>query len=344
MLTAICKELITRKSFLQNKVVGSIYLGGGTPSLLTKKELCYILDTVRSNFNISEDVECTLEANPDDITKETLESWKSAGINRLSIGLQSFRDEDLKWMNRAHTAEESLKCVELAHESGFENLSVDLIYGLPDLTLEEWDSAIKKVIEMGVPHVSAYCLTVEQKTTLENWVKRGKLKVGSEDEQSDQFMRLLSLMEENDYEQYEISNFCKPNNESRHNSNYWKNEWYLGVGPSAHSFNGTLRTWNIANNHRYIKLIKAKEDCFEVEELSARDRFNEAILTGLRTRYGVEIDQLEKRYFEAEAFRKTCAYFEQQNWLYEKNGFLLLTREGKLRADHIASELFILEE
>mgnify|MGYP000464367917 CR=1 FL=1 len=341
MIESICLELINRKSYLANFNLSTIYFGGGTPSLLTEDELLSIIGTIRTNYLIQDDVEITLESNPDDISDDNLSIWKSVGINRLSIGLQSFRSVDLEWMNRAHNVEEALVCVEKAQHAGFNNLTVDLIYGLPNLSLVEWGNHVQKVIDMGVPHLSAYCLTVEDKTALNNWVKKGQIAISSEEAQSEQFLHLLAMMEKSGYEQYEISNFCKTGFESRHNSNYWKGEWYLGVGPSAHSFNGFSRSWNIANNQLYIKTITSQETVYEKETLSREDQFNEAILTGLRTSYGVKLARLDWEYRQSEDFNEKVEKFISLQWLLREDDLLLLTREGKLRADYIASELFI---
>ena len=341
MIASICVELKKRSDYLENKTVNTIYFGGGTPSLLSVEELTHILEEARGHYSVDSEVEITLEANPDDITDIGLDQWADSGVNRLSIGLQSFKQSDLEWMNRAHTVEEALSCVQKSQNKGFTNLTVDLIYGLPDLTMEEWESHIQRVIDMQVPHISAYCLTVEGKTALNNWVEKGKISVASENEQSDQFLRLLEMMQENGYEQYEISNFSKSGFESKHNSNYWKGEWYVGIGPSAHSFNGKSRNWNLSNNRGYMKAIAANEDTFETELLSDADQFNEAILTGLRTRYGVPLAQLNSKFSTKSAFVANYENFITKDWMYKKENSLFLTTEGKLRADYIASELFV---
>ena len=340
MIDAILEEITIRKEEL-SLPISTIYFGGGTPSLLTEKELNKILNKINGAFEVLDNSEVTLEANPDDITNSQLSMWKNAGINRLSIGLQSFKESDLKWMNRAHTVEEANQCISLALNAGFSNLTVDLIYGLPNLSLEEWKEHIQQLIDWQVPHISAYCLTVEKNTVLSNWVSKGKIHLSSEDVQSEQFLALLKLLEENDYEQYEISNFCKKGHESRHNSNYWKGEHYLGIGPSAHSYNGTTRSWNIANNSLYIKGVKSKTNFSEVEVLSAKDRFNEFLLTGLRTKYGVDLANLQSILPLSKQFIDASNSFQEKNWMEIKDNVLLLTQSGKLMADYIASELFI---
>ncbi len=341
MIDSIVNEIETRKEYLENQQIETIYFGGGTPSLLTEEELKVIFEKIQSLFKIVESPEITLEANPDDITFDSLTRWKKSGINRLSIGLQSFREEDLKWMNRAHTSEEALNCVALAKALGFNNISIDLIYGLPNFTLEDWKKNIQTVIDFGIPHISAYCLTVEDKTALSKWVKDHKIIPANEDQQSEQFEYLISELERNGIYQYEISNFSSPNFESKHNSNYWKGKHYLGIGPSAHSFNGTSRSWNISNNQKYIQLIKEREQPFETEILSIENQFNELLLIGLRTVVGVDIEQLKAVQNPSESFWKKVNQMKLDDWLIITDTTLVLTREGRLKADYIASELFI---
>jgi oxygen-independent coproporphyrinogen-3 oxidase len=343
MIESIANELVERKDYLENKGIKTIYFGGGTPSLLDQKELQLILDAVYENFDIEEEIEISLEANPDDITDEKLEDWTAVGINRLSIGLQSFKTEDLEWMNRAHTVDEALTCVRKAQEAGISNLTVDLMYGLPNLSLAEWKSHIQQVIDFGVPHISAYCLTVEENTALSNLVKKGKIAVADDDQQSDQFKLLLSMLEENGFDQYEISNFSKDGFESKHNSNYWKGEWYLGVGPSAHSFNGVSRAWNIANNRKYLAAIDKGQNHLETEILSSENQFNEYLLTGLRTIYGVDIQKLQNIAPLNDSFKTNCDIFIEEKWMTNSSNILVLTKEGRLKADYIASELFIVD-
>ena len=341
MITAIVKEIQERKEYLKNQVIETIYFGGGTPSILTENELKLIFETIYSLFPISNSPEITLEANPDDITKAALELWKKFNINRLSIGLQSFREEDLKWMNRAHTSEESLNCVALAKEVGFNNISIDLIYGLPNFTLEDWKQNIQIAINFGIHHISAYCLTVEDKTALSKWVSSHKIVTANEDQQSEQFEFLISELEKNGIYQYEISNFSTPNFESKHNSNYWKGQHYLGIGPSAHSFNGISRSWNISNNRKYIQLIEDKKETFETEILSLEDQFNELLLIGLRTVIGVNLEQLKTISTPSVSFWKKVEQMKKNNWLILSETSIVLTKEGRLKADYIASELFM---
>ena len=339
MIQSILNEINARKSEIYS--VDTIYFGGGTPSMLNKNELNDIISAVYDNFKINEPLEVTLEANPDDISTEKLKDWKKLGVNRLSIGLQSFKSFDLEWMNRAHTVEEAENCISIAQQEGFHNLTVDLIYGLPQLTLEEWESHIQRLIDLKVPHISAYCLTIEKQTALSNWIKKGKIEPAKEEMQSLQFELLVKTLQKNNYEQYEISNFCLPNRESKHNSSYWKGKHYLGVGPSAHSYNGKERRWNIANNQLYIKKMRLGEDYFEKEILSPTDQFNELLLTGLRTKYGVSLKELESFTQISSEFKEKLNEFKEKKWVSEKGKTLFLTQEGKLMADFIASELFI---
>lgn len=341
MINSICKEIIRRNKYLNDQLIETIYFGGGTPSLLTFDELNSIMFTIQSNFQIAENPEITLEANPDDLNEGNLKIFSDLGINRLSIGLQSFRKEDLEWMNRAHTVEESFNCVRLAQEFGFKNISIDLIYGLPNLSIETWSETLQIVFDLNVQHISAYCLTVENKTVLNKWVNENRIKLSDEDEQSDQFELLIQKLSENNFNQYEISNFSRPNFESKHNSNYWKGKHYLGVGPSAHSFDGITRSWNISNNSKYIQLINSNIDSFEFEILSKKDLFNELLMIGLRTAEGVNLIQLEKILpFEIE-FLNQIEVFTNDFLLLMENDRIKLTEKGKLKADFIASKLFL---
>lgn len=341
MISAISNELSNRVNYLNQEPIETIYFGGGTPSILKKEEISRLLETVQSNFKIAPHAEISLEANPDDISIDSLREWKELGINRLSIGLQSFKAADLEWMNRAHTVDESQNCVRLAQSEGFDNLTVDLIYGLPNLTMDEWKTHVQTVIDFDVPHISAYCLTVEGKTVLHKMVTAGKIDSVSDDVQSEQFMILLEMLEANGYAQYEISNFSKPGFESRHNGNYWKGEWYLGVGPSAHSFNGTSRRWNVANNRRYMKAINDDSNYSETEVLSSENQFNERILTGLRTIAGVKLNELEAISVPPVVFFTKIESFIESKWMIQEEQVISLTKEGRLRADYIASELFV---
>ena len=340
MIDAICVEIELQKHYLESQSIQTIYFGGGTPSVLTSDELSQILNKIKSEFDTSKLIEVTLEANPDDISKDKINDWKTLGVNRLSIGLQSFKSFDLEWMNRAHTVVESMNCVQLAIENGIDNLTVDLMYGLPNLTNDEWISHIETVVSMGVNHVSAYCLTVEEGTALDKFVEKGKVVPASENIQAEQFLILVETLEKYGFVQYEISNFSKPNFESKHNSNYWKGVHYLGIGPSAHSYNGHSRSWNIRNNHQYMSLIESNGIWNETEKLSEKDVFNELILTGLRTIYGVNLAQLAKVIPLTKVF---CSQIDQlcdQQLMIKSDDSICLTPLGRLQADRIASDLF----
>ena len=343
MIESICIEIIQRKKYLDNQEIKTIYFGGGTPSLLLDYELKSILDTIHSNFVVKKSLEITLEVNPDDITQGNLNIWKKNGVNRLSIGIQSLKQSDLDWMNRSHKVEDSFASILLAQKYGFDNINVDLIYGLPNLSMEDWASHLNFIIQNDlITHLSAYCLTVENNTILSDRVIKRKINLPNEDVQSDQFLKLIEMIEKSDFEQYEISNFSRLGFESKHNSNYWKGLSYLGVGPSAHSFNGESRSWNLSNNKIYIKKIKENNLGYnETEKLSKLDQFNERVLIGLRTIYGVNLNELSKLNKLTKEFQLALRKFKDRKWIEEDIGVLTLTKEGKLRADYIASGLFI---
>ena len=341
MIDSLIRELSMRSSYLAEQEIETIYFGGGTPSLLSSGELKAIITHINTTFSISDTAEISLEVNPDDISENQLMDWKKSGINRLSIGLQSFREEDLKWMNRAHNSEEALNCVGLAKKAGFENISVDLIYGLPNFSAEDWKKNIKTVIRFGIQHVSAYCLTVEEKTVLSKWVAQKKIVPANEDDQSEQFETLVNELEKAGIEQYEISNFSLPGFHSKHNSNYWKGKHYLGIGPSAHSFNGTSRSWNIANNRTYMREIQEGKRWFETEELTTKNQFNELLLVGLRTSTGVNIERLISIQNPSKKFWEQIETMKNYGWIIVTDQTITLTKAGKLKADHISSELFI---
>lgn len=341
MVNTICSELESRKFEFENTPLNSIYFGGGTPSLLKQPEMAQILNTIELNYDVNDIKEVTLEANPDDITDESLRFWKELGISRLSIGIQSFRESDLKWMNRAHNVHEAETCVDLAKSYGFNSFSVDLIYGLPNLSLKEWQKNIQNVIDYGVDHISAYCLTVEERTALAKKVNDGDIIPADEDHQAEQFQFLVEHISKAGYEQYEVSNFCKPDKEAVHNTSYWKGIKYIGVGPSAHSFDGSSRRFNIPNNALYMKKLSENEEYFEVEHLTIEQKFNELLLTGLRTKWGVSLRKLTDIQIPNKEFIKCKNDFIAKNWIKEENGNIMLQNEGWLMADFIASELFL---
>jgi oxygen-independent coproporphyrinogen-3 oxidase len=329
-----------RQDYLTDELVETIYFGGGTPSLLPSKDHAAFIEKVYSTFRVSPNAEITLEMNPDDISEEKLEDWKETGINRLSIGIQSFFEEDLKWMNRAHTAEHATSSLQSAAKK-FNNITVDLIYGTPLLTDEKWKKNIDKAVNEGVVHLSCYALTVEPKTPLHKLIKDRRTADIDTDKQLEQFLLLMEWMEKAGYEHYEISNFAKPGFRSRHNSSYWKGEKYLGIGPSAHSFDGSSRQWNISNNNIYIDSIKKEVIPYEKEILTATQLLNEYIMTSLRTWEGLDLNKVEE--VVGEELRAVSRKFIERGLMIEESDHLKLTREGKLLADGIAAELFFEE-
>jgi oxygen-independent coproporphyrinogen III oxidase len=340
MIKAICNEIHFRLSGAETKI-NTVYFGGGTPSLLQNMELQEIVNQLAKFVDVKNLLEFTLEANPDDITQQRLEFWRSIGINRLSIGIQSFEDDDLFWMNRAHSADESLKAIVMAQNAGFQNLTVDLMYGLPNQSLDRWKKQLHTVLNLNIPHISSYCLTVEERTALKKHVEKGDLLIPDEELVAGQFDLLVSTLEQHGYEHYEISNFAKPNAHAIHNSNYWKGEHYFGIGPSAHGFNGIERYWNISNNTAYIKTLEAGGVPQTIELLEPKDRFNELILTGLRTHWGVDYSALSSILDLDNAFEKRLATMEENDIVEWIGQYFRLTKKAKLQADYWASELFI---
>ncbi len=345
-MKALFKEIEIQKNYFPSSTeVSTVYLGGGTPSLLSKFDLLDIINAVKLNFNILPNAEITLEANPDDLTSEKIKELKESPINRLSIGIQSFYDEDLRFMNRAHSATEALNAVKLAQDNGFENITIDLIYGTPTLTHHKWRNNLQIAFALNIKHISAYCLTVEPKTMLAHQIKTGITKNVDEQQSAEQFEILVDAMHANDFVQYEISNFCKDGFYSKHNSNYWLKENYLGLGPSAHSYNGSSRQWNISNNALYIKSLENGELNFEKEELTKEQRYNEYILTSLRTIWGANLTIIEQQFgkeYLNHCLSEADKYIRSESILNEENK-LFLTDKGKLFADKISSELFKIE-
>jgi oxygen-independent coproporphyrinogen-3 oxidase len=292
LLQALNNELILRKKEIQEPI-DTIYLGGGTPSILTIKELKNLFYTIEKNYSINTNPEITLEANPDDLTKAYIKSLKNTPVNRLSIGVQSFFDDDLQFMNRAHSAIEALNSIKYAQDNGFENISIDLIYGIPNLTIQKWEQNIKQFIALKIPHLSSYALTVEPKTALDYFIKSKQVKPLNDDLAVQHFKHLLTALDREKYIHYELSNFAKKSFLSKHNTSYWQGKSYLGIGPSAHSFYNNKRSWNIANNSRYSKSVLSDVIPNEIEILSTTDRYNEYIMTGLRTMWGISLDYLE---------------------------------------------------
>jgi oxygen-independent coproporphyrinogen-3 oxidase len=339
LISAIVREVELRKNEIIEPVE-TIYFGGGTPSVLSEKEINELVGVVNNSFEISKQVEFTFEVNPEDVTRENAQIWKQAGINRISIGIQSFKESDLKWMNRAHELHQSFEAVDILKKNGFSNISADLIYGLPELNLKEWEQHLQQVIDLNVQHISAYCLTVEKQTALNHFVRTGILKPPSEESQSDQFNLMLRKLYKNGYVQYEISNLSKPGFESKHNTSYWLNKPYLGVGPSAHSFDGISRRWNVSNNTKYYKSVGKNSEWFEEEILSEKDKWNELFLTGLRTCWGVSKDRISLHGELKSAEQDTLKKLIQSGDLIETTEALILSEKGRLKADGIAVMFF----
>lgn len=344
MIRAMKTEIMLRKNELQNKSLQSLYFGGGTPSILSADEISSLIDEVLKHFSFDKDIEITLEANPDDLDKNFLKQLSNSPINRLSIGTQSFFEEDLKLMNRAHNASEAESSIKRAQDFGFENLSIDLIYGSPTSNLEIWKENLNKTIALEVPHISSYALTVEPKTALENWISKGKVVSPKEEEQNREFYYLSDFLKDNGFEHYEVSNFAKPGFYSRHNSAYWKYKEYLGIGPSAHSYNGfDVRSWNVANNQQYIKKLYTGILAKEEEILTQNDQFNEMIMIGLRTIWGVDLESLKNKFNNQilDHFQYEIKSKIEEGILIMENGHLKIPEKHWFMADGIASDLFL---
>ena len=345
MLEALRAELKLRSHYLEGQTIETIYFGGGTPSLLSADELQRLLDVVFQNYNVAGSPEITLEANPDDLTYLKILELTRTPINRLSIGIQSFRNEDLKWMNRAHTAAQADFSVKCAQDRGFENITIDLIYSIPGLSLAAWQQNIQKAVDLEVQHISAYSLTVEPKTVLGQQHSKGEMHPVADTVSEEHFLALRHTLMRSGFEQYEVSNFCKPTMHSRHNSAYWNGAHYLGVGPSAHSFNGQSRQWNIANNAQYIRGIQEDTPMFEVEVLHNTTRYNEYVMTRLRTKWGIDLDHIQQAFGIDLIGREKnrIEQWQQGELIVCDNHVLQLTEKGLLLADRIASDLFIVE-
>ena len=343
MTDAMVKEIGLTPLFSgSTETCETLYFGGGTPSLLSATELQSLLDAAHKKFKLADDAEITLEANPDDITKESLAMWRAAGINRLSVGIQSFHDKELEWMHRAHNAAEALQSLSLIREAGFDNSSVDLIYGSPLLSDADWRENVDRIIEMHVPHISCYALTVEPRTVLDKMIALEKKENVDPEKQARQFLLLMEWMKAAGYEHYEISNFAKPGMHSKHNSSYWEGKLYYGFGPSAHSFNGKARRWNVANNSLYIGSLQKDIIPYEEELLSPVQHLNEYIMTALRTAAGIDLDKLAKDFGadSATQIKADARKFITTGKLSVEGTFLRLSDEGKLFADGIAADLF----
>ena len=341
LLQAIQLEAAMQRNYLTEKV-NTIYFGGGTPSLVPEQELRTMIDTLNKIYTPLPDAEITLEANPDDITVEKAAAWKAMGINRLSIGIQSFFEQDLRWMNRAHTATQAMNCIDMVQAAGFKNITIDLIYGTPGLTDEQWKENINRALAFGVPHLSCYALTVEPKTALAKMIADKTVANVDADQQARHFVLLLELLGQAGFEQYEISNFAKPGFRSRHNSAYWQGSHYLGLGPSAHSFNGTSRQWNIRNNALYINSISRGFIPYESETLTDTQQLNEYIMTSLRTIEGISMEHIKLGWGEAlsEELLLAAKKHLDKGHIILNGSRIQLSNSGRFLADGIASDLF----
>lgn len=341
-IEALLIEINLRKDYLKSPIQ-TIYFGGGTPSLLSFSQLKTITDAIRAQYVVNDFIECTLEANPDDITEEQLQYWKQLGINRLSIGIQSFQNDALKWMNRAHEVEQSHKAIEAAQKAGFENISIDLIYGTPHYSRADLEADLNLIKEYAIPHVSCYALTVEEKTALQSMIQKGQMKNVVSEEQAAHFDIIVDFLNQQGYEHYEISNFAKPGYRSQHNSSYWKGAHYIGLGPSAHSYNGSTRQWNIANNALYAQSLKKGEINFEIESLELSTQFNEYMMISLRCMEGFDLTFIESRFGEAylQHTNNIIAQLASQKVLSKTSEGYCLSKSAKFLADGIASEFFI---
>jgi len=341
MVLALAKEIKLRKSEFENETIETIYFGGGTPSILQISDLIFLIDEVYKNFTVAENPEITLEANPDDLSKERIIELSKTPINRLSIGIQSFFEEDLKMMNRAHNSEEANECLEEATKY-FNNISIDLIYGIPGMSNEKWKRNIDAALSFGIPHISSYALTVEPKTVLSKLIQTGKINNPSDEVAEAHFRILVETLEKKGFVHYELSNFGKSSYFSKNNSAYWLGKKYLGIGPSAHSYDGISRCWNVSNNALYINSIQKNKLPKEVEVLSKTDRYNEYIMTGLRTIWGVSLDRIEKEFGSKylDYLHKQAQKFINDDLLSINENVLKTTKKGKFLTDGIACDLF----
>jgi len=351
MVLSLSNEIVLRKEEFKNDIVETIYFGGGTPSVLTIEDLQLLIDEVFQNYNVVENPEITIEANPDDLTSDLsfrgtrnlFEELKTIGVNRLSIGIQSFFEDDLKMMNRAHNAAEAKECLEEATKY-FDNISLDLIYGIPGMSNEKWIQNIETALSFGIPHISSYALTVEPKTALATFIKKGIIPQPEDEVAQEHFEILVDKLEEAGFIHYELSNFSKENYFSKNNSSYWLGKKYIGIGPSAHSYNGISRSWNISNNGLYIKSLAENKLPSETETLSITDCYNEYVMTGLRTIWGISLDKILTEFGQKylDYLNQQAAKYVEDHLLFEDENILRTTRKGKFLSDGIAADLFML--
>jgi oxygen-independent coproporphyrinogen-3 oxidase len=342
MVLALAKEIQMRKTEFENDIIETIYFGGGTPSVLSYDEINFLIDSVYENYEVGENPEITLEANPDDLSSERILELSKSKINRLSIGIQSFFEDDLRMMNRAHNSEEAQKCLQEATRY-FDNISLDLIYGVPGMSNEKWKQNIEKALSFGVPHISSYALTVEPKTAMNKMIQTGKMEAPKDEVAQEHFMILVETLESKGFIHYELSNFGKEDYFSKNNSAYWLGKKYMGIGPSAHSYDGVSRSWNIANNPLYLKAIQDDKLPNEIETLSEADRYNEYVMTGLRTIWGVSLDRIKREFGQTyiDYLMKQAQKFLNDELVFIENNILRPTKKGKFLTDGIASDLFL---
>jgi oxygen-independent coproporphyrinogen-3 oxidase len=343
MVLALAKEISLRATEFKDEVIETIYFGGGTPSILTIDDLRFLIDEVYRNYTVSENPEITVEANPDDLTEIRIIELSQNKINRLSIGIQSFFEDDLKLMNRAHNSAEAKKCLEIATQY-FDNISIDLIYGVPGMSNEKWLQNIETALSFNVPHISSYALTVEPKTALHSFIQKGIIPPPDDEVAQEHFHVLVDKLEENGFIHYELSNFGKTTYFSKNNSSYWLGKKYIGIGPSAHSYNGISRSWNISNNTLYLKSISENILPSETETLTKTDRYNEYVMTGLRTIWGISLDRIEHEFGKTylDYLNKQSYNYIEDHFLFVDDNILRTTKIGKFLSDGIASDLFLL--
>lgn len=343
ILAALKKELESRAPELASEEINTIYLGGGTPSVLMIDELKSLLDTIREHYRVSPEAEITMEANPDDLSQATLTAIRQTGYNRLSMGVQSFAEADLKLMNRRHGVMQAIQSVKWAKKAGFTNLSIDLIYGLPNQTAEEWERNVRIAVELDVQHISAYSLTYHEGTVFYDQLKKGILNELPDELSLQQFDLLVNILKEAGFEQYEISNFCKPGFYSRHNSSYWKRKKYMGIGPSAHSYDLNTRRWNVSSTGKYLQGVENNENYSETEVLTGQDRYNDNIITGLRTIWGISEELIQTEFPAPYSlhFQKMCDKYEQAGQLIRSAGMVRISAEGLFLSDRIMADFMV---
>ena len=345
MMFAIMKEIKDRRKYLSNNKLSSIYFGGGTPSILNEKEINLLMDTIQKNYIIDNNTEITFECNPDDLNLKKLSVLKKSGINRLSIGVQSFKNEDLKLMNRAHNSDQSIHSIKYAQDSGFSNISIDLIFSLPNQLLRDWESNLETAFNLDIQHISSYCLTIEERTKFSDQIKKGKIKELDEKDSLQQFQKLINETKIHDFIQYEISNFSKEGFFSKHNISYWTSKEYIGIGPSAHSYNSISRQWNFSNNVKYISSVLKESIHYEIEYLNKKEIINEYIITSLRTMWGLNLDYLKSLFknIHYNEFMNVAKKWTNSSHMIKKGNLLLLTDKGKFISNRILSSLLLID-